>query len=178
MKSRVLASLLALILMTAASPLTPAQTNVPAQTTANAGARDWQGLSTLKPGKRILVEFKSGVRDPLEGKFISVVGSRLTLSNGGHHLGLEQRDIQRVYRLNGGWSRGKGAKVGAGIGMVVGSFIGAGIMLRAERNPAHVPSADDDGPPLAGAFLGALAGAGAGALLGGRRKGKLLYEAK
>src|SRR5207248_1073701 len=133
---------------------------------------------TLKPSKKILVEFKSGVRDPVEGKFVSAVGGRLTLSNGGYAFGLEQRDIQRVYRLKGRWSRGTLAKVGAGIGMVVGTFVGVAIEVRNEERPGHVPSADDDGPAIAGAFLGTLAGAGAGALLGGKRKGQLLYEAK
>jgi len=179
MKSKTLAAtLLALILTLTASPLAATQTTALAQTTASAGGRDWQGLSTLKPGKKILVEFKSGVGDPVEGRFVSAVGSRLTLKRDGIPVGLEQRDIQSVYRLKGRWSRGTLAKVGAGIGMVVGTFVGVAIEVRNEERPGHVPSADDDGPAIAGAFLGTLAGAGAGALLGGKRKGQLLYEAK
>lgn len=165
MKSK-LPLLLALILALAAPPGALAQTSPPAQ--------DWQGLRGLKLGKRILVELKTG--DPLEGEFRGVMGGTLNLSAEGNTYNLRQQDVRRVYRLKGRWSRGKAAGVGAVIGLVAGSFVGAGVMVGNEREPGHVPSADDTGPLAAGASLGTLAGAGVGALLGGRRRGQLLYE--
>lgn len=170
MKSKLPAALLASVLALAASPAAPAQTRAPSN------AQDWQGLRGLKPGKRILVELRSGAA--VEGEFDGVTGDTLNLSADGNTYDLVQSDIRRVYRLKGRWSRGKAARVGAGIGMVVGTVIGVRAMVRAEQDPAHVPSADDTGPPAAGMILGTLAGAGAGALLGGRRRGELLYDGK
>lgn len=173
MKSRVPASLLALILLLTTSIVAPAQTT--AQPAANTTAQDWQGLRNLKPGKKVLVETNIGT---VEGKFISAVGSKLSLSDDGYTFSLEQRDIKRIYRLKSRWSRRMGARVGAGIGMVVGTFVGAGRMVRLEEAAGHVPSDADTAPVFAGFFLGTLTGAGVGALLGGKRKGELLYEAK
>jgi hypothetical protein len=178
MKSKVLALLLALILMAAATPADLAQTNNSGQQTTSPSAQDWQGLRDLKPGEKILVEFKSSIGDPVEGKFISASGSKLTLSDDGYQLSLEQRDIQSVYQLKGRWSRSKTAKIGAGIGMVIGTIIGVGRELRLEEEVGHVPSQADTTPTFAGLFIGTFVGAGLGALVGGKRKGKLLYEAK
>ena len=177
MKSKVLASLLALILVMTTS-VALAQTNNSGQASTNVNVQDWQGLRELKPGKKILVEFKSGIGDPVEGKFVSAIGSKLFLSDDGYPLSLEQRDIQRVYHLKGRWSRDKAAGIGAGIGMVVGTMIGVERGIRAEGKVGHVPSEADTAPAFAGFFIGTFAGAGLGALLGGKRKGKLLYEAK
>ena len=174
MKSQVLASLLVLILVPTASPAALTQTGSPGQPATMTNAPDWQGLSNLKPGKRVLVEFKNG--STVDGKFVNAVGSRLTLTADGSTYILEQRDIRRVYGLKGKWSRDRAVGIGAGIGLVVGAFIGSVRMDRAEKEPGHVPSADDTGPLAAGASIGALAGAGA--LLGGKRRGKLLYESK
>jgi hypothetical protein len=175
MKSK-LPPLLALILVLAAPPVALARAGAQAGPAAGPPAQDWQGLRGLKHGTRILVEFKAG--DPLEGKFMGVTGGTLNLSADGATYTLQQHEIRRVYRLKGRWSRGKAAGVGAVIGMVAGTFVGAGVMIRNEREPGHVPSADDTGPLAAGASLGTLAGAGVGALLGGRRRGRLLYEEK
>jgi hypothetical protein len=70
------------------------------------------------------------------------------------------------------------AKVGAGVGMLVGTFVGAARGVELEREPGHVNSEKDTLPATAGFFIGTAAGAGIGALVGGKRKGKLLYEAK
>jgi hypothetical protein len=177
MKTKLLAPLLASILALTQTPFTTAQANDPTTTKTDAIAQDWQGLRDLKPGKKILIEFKPGVSYPVEGKFASVEGDRLYLS-GEYPTSFEQRDIQRVYRLKGRWSRGKAARIGAGIGLVVGTFIGAGVGIRAEGQPGHIPSEADTAPAFAGFFIGGLVGAGLGALGGGKRKGELLYEAK
>jgi hypothetical protein len=177
MRTHVIAPLLTLTLLLTIPPAALAQTNNSGQTATNANAQDWQGLSTLKTGKKVLVEFKTG--GTVDGKFVSVVGSILTLSSDGNTYTLEQRDIHRVYSLKGRWSRSKAARVGAGIGMLVGTFVGVGRMVRAESEPGFTPSGHaDTAPAFAGFGIGTLAGAGAGALLGGKRKGKLLYEAR
>ena len=178
MKTKALAAPLISILVLTASPVTLAQTNVSTQSATNVGLSDWQGLSDLKPGKKVLVEFKSGIGDPVERKFVSVSGSTLIVSDSGYQFRLEQRDIQRVYRLKGRWSRSTTARIGAGIGMVAGTVIGVKRMLRAEEDRTTPPSDADTGPAFAGFLIGSVAGAGIGALLGGKRKGKLLYEAK
>lgn len=169
MKSRVPASLLALILMLTAAPVIPAQTNNSGQTPPNTTVQDWQGLRDLKSGKKILVEFKSG--NTLDGKLVSIAGSTLTLSGGGNVYSLEQRDIQRVYRLKGRWSRAKAARIGA---VILG---GVGLLIGTDKD-VRSSSPEPGAAAYAGLFGGALAGAGLGAMLGGKRKSKLLYEAK
>jgi|ERR1044071_1464613 small nuclear ribonucleoprotein (snRNP)-like protein len=176
MKSRVLASLLALALVLATSPVVPAQTINSAQTAVSATPQDWQGLRDLKPGKKVLVEFKGG--NTLDGKLVSITGSTLTVSGDGNVYSVEQRDIQRVYRLKGRWSRKTTSRIGLAIGLVGGAIIGGRAMDRLERNPNRIPSDADEIPFIAGLGIGTFAGAGLGWLLGGRRKSKLLYEAK
>lgn len=171
MRSRVLALLLALILgQTAAPARALAQAGNSGQSATNINAQDWQGLSDLQPGKKILVEFKTGIGEPVEGKFISAIGSKLTLSKDGDRISLERRDIQRVYRLKSRWTREKAASVGTGIGMVAGAMIGAAVVAFKETRTSDAA--------YGGVFLGMFAGMGLGALLGGKRKGQLLYEAK
>jgi hypothetical protein len=153
-----------------------AQTNNSGQLATYIQVQDWQGLRDIEPGKKILIEFKTGGK--VDGKLVNLVGSTLSLSDDGDIYILEQSDIQRVYRLKGRWSREKVARIGAGIGMVVGTLVGAGKMVRAEEEVGHISSSKDTAPLFGGGFIGALAGAGLGALLGGKRKGELLYEAK
>ena len=175
MKSRVLASLLAFTLVLTSSPLAPAQTIASGQAT-NSTVQDWQGLRDIKQGKKVLVQFKSG--GTIDGKVVSLVGSTLTLSGGGNTYTLEQRDIQRVFQMKGGWSRKTTLRIGAIVGLVGGTIIGGRAMTRLERNPNRIPSDADEIPMIAGIGIGTFVGAGVGWLLGGKRKGKLLYEAK
>ena len=175
MKSRVLASLLALTLLLTASPAVPAQTNSSGQPATSINVQDWQDLEDIKPGKKILVELKTNIGDPIEGKFVSAVGTKLTLTSDGYTRSLERRDIQSVYHLKGRWSRGKTGR----IGMVVGAVVG-GLLDNTVINPMDRPvtPTDDGTPSVGGVILGGLAGAGVGRLFGGKRKGKLLYEAQ
>lgn len=172
MKRR-LAILLALVLL--ASPVVPAQTNGSAESTTTANAEDWQDLKNLKPGKKIMVEFKPNVSAPVEGKFISAIGSRLTLTSDGRSRSFEQRDIQSVYRLKGRWSRATKRRIGMAIGAVLGLVIDNAFINPIDR---PVTATDDGTPSVGGLVVGGLAGAGIGHLLGSNRKGKLLYEAK
>jgi hypothetical protein len=169
MKSRVTALLLASILLPTASPVALAQTSNTGQTALNVNTQDWQGLRDLKPGKKIVVEFKLGIGESVEGKFVSAIGSKLTLTGDGYTRSLEQRDIQRVYRLKGRWTRDRAAGIGAGIGLLAGAAIGGAIVVFKETDTAA---------SYEGAFLGLLGGLGLGALLGGKRNGQLLYESK
>ena len=178
MKYKFVPPLLAFILVLTTTPISTAQTTNSAQSAAQTNASDWQGLRNLKRGKQILIEYKSRVGGTLECTFVSVAGTKLTVSAGGSEAMIEQGDIQRVYRLNGKWSRSKMAIVGAVIGMVVGAFVGAGRTLQLEQEVGHVNSDRDTAPLAAGFVIGTAAGAGIGELVGGKRKGKLLYEAK
>ena len=177
MKRTMLAPFLASILFLTPPPAVLPQTTASRQTAAPATAHDWQRLKNFKPGKQILVELKSGLGDPIEAKFISAVGTTLTLTLDVVPFTVEQQDIQRVYRLTG-WSRNKMAKIGAGVGMATGTMIGVHKAIQAERRPNHVSTEADRLPGVIGFFVGSLAGAGIGALLGGKRKGELLYQAK
>ena len=168
MRSRILLLLLALVLGQAAPP--------PARAQSNNTAQDWQDLQDLKPGKRILVKFKPNIGDEVDGDFVSAIGTKLTLSSSGYTRSLEQRDIQSVYRLNGRWSRGKAARVGMVVGAVVGGVLDASVINPIDR--PVVPGKDDGTPSLGGVIFGGLAGAGSGWLLGGKRIGKLLYDAQ
>ena len=172
MTSKSLASFLVCVMILTAPPIRKSQTTNPDP------SPNWQGLQNLKRGKKIFIEYKRNVGGSLECKFVRVAGSVLTVSNGKSQATIDQRDIQSVYRLNGRWSRSTMVKIGAGIGMIVGTLVGAGRGLSLEREPGHIGSEQDEVPAIAGFVIGAAAGAGLGALVGGKRKGKLLYDAK
>ena len=178
MTSKSLATFLAFILILATATVSECQTKHPDQLTKQTNVSDWQGLQTLKRGQKIFIEYNSNVGGSLECKFVSVAGSLLTVSDGNSQATIDQSDIQRVYRLNGRWSRSTMVKIGAGIGMIVGTFVGASRGLSFEREPGHIASEQDEVPAIAGFVIGAAAGAGLGAVVGGKRKGKLLYDAK
>ena len=173
MNSKFLTPLLTLALILTPAPIVTAQ-----GTNTSRMPSDWQAMQTLKPGKQILIEYKTNVGGSLECKFVGINGPRLTVSASGIQTTIEQADIQSIYRLKGKWSRGKMAKVGAGIGMLVGSFAGAARGVAIENAPGHINSEKDTFPAFAGFFIGTAAGAGLGALIGGRRKGNLLYQAR
>lgn len=178
MTSKSLATLLACILILTTAHIGECQTKNADQLTKQTEVSAWQGLQNLKRGKRIFIEYKSNVGGSLECKFVRVEGSLLIVSDGNSQATIDQRDIQRVYGLNGRWSRSTMVKIGAGIGMIVGAFIGAGRGLSLEQERGHIGSEQDEVPAMAGFVIGAAAGAGLGTLVGGKRKGKLLYEAK
>jgi hypothetical protein len=174
-KSRLLALLLVLALMPAAQTVALAQTNDPAQSAAANDAQDWQDLNDLKPGKQILVVFKPNIGDAVEAKFVSAIGTKLTIKSHGYTRSLEQRDIQSVYRLKGSLSRRAAGRIGMVVGLLVGAYLDTTVITP----PGRPVTATDDGTPgFAGAIFGALIGNGVGRLLGGKRKGKLLYDAK
>lgn len=174
MKNRALAQVFVLVLALTVSPFALAQGSYNGQSTTT--NFDWQGLNNLKAGKKVLVELKSG--GAITGKFVSAIGGRLTLSDDGDNFDIEQRDIDRIYRSKGGWSRRRTMIIGSIVGLFVGEGIGMKKVFELERDKNRIPSDADEIPAIAGAAIGMAAGAGVGALLGGKRKGKLLYEAR
>ena len=174
MKRKLLAVSLALVLFSTVAPVGLAQTQDSKQATTD--AQDWQGLDGLKPGTKILIEFKGGRREPTIAKLFAVRGRSLIVLQNDTQFSVPQGDIQRIY-LKGKWSRDRTAKIGAGIGIVVGLAIGFSRTLEIENTVRPNPSVSDLNPAFSGFFLGALAGAGVGALLG-KNRGKLLYEAR
>jgi hypothetical protein len=177
MTRKVLASILALILLLTISPTVIPQTKPP-QSTPAPTAQDWQQLTILKPGTEILIEFKGGLRDPFQANFSSAYDDELLVRVDELPIIFKQRDIQRVYSLKGKRSRSETAKIGAGIGMVAGTLIAVKIVADREAKSCGSRGGACLTPVFAGLFIGSLAGAGVGALLGGKRKDKLLYEAR
>jgi len=173
MNSKVLSHLLAVILALTTSPLANAQVVNPARS-----VEDWQGLQALKRGKKILVEYKSNRGSSFECKFVNINGTKLVVSSNGYQATLEQADIERVYELSGRWSRSRMAAIGAGVGLIVGTAVGSSIAVNLEQEVGHVNSEQDTFPAVAGFAIGTAAGAGIGALVGGKRRGKLIYQAK
>src|ERR1043166_2964784 len=109
MTSKSLESFLVFVVILTAPPIRRSQTTNPDQSS------NWQGLQNLKRGKKIFIEYKSNVGGSLECKFVRVAGSVLTVSDGKSQATIDECDIQRVYRLNGRWSRSTMVKIGAGI---------------------------------------------------------------
>ena len=168
MKRKLLSVALALVLLSTATPAAFTQTQPTSDT------KDWQGLDGLKPRTKILIDFKGGRRDPTLVEFFAIDEADLIVLQAGVQFHVPQRDIQRV-SLQPKWTRSRMTKLGAGIGIIVGLAIGAKRTVDLEN--AH-PSLADPSPAYGGFLIGALAGATAGALIGGKHKGKILYEAK
>lgn len=129
----------------------------------------WAAVEALSAGDKLRVETKSG--EHMEGKYMELSDSALTLSRKGRTLGLNRTDIRRIYRLGGG-SRLKSALIGTG----VGAGAGVGVALAAlgatggsDETPAFIAIVS-----LLGAGIGAVAGAAAGK--GAKRT--LIYESR
>ena len=133
-----------------------------AQYPGDPNKKDWQGLIHLKPSTRVLVQTKRGAE--IDGKFRALIDDKMILSVDGELHTIDQGDLQKVYVLKARWSRETTAITGWGIGLV----IGAGVARKTSQSI---------GTAVIATTAGALAGGGFGALLGGNRKGKLLYEA-
>lgn len=170
-----LAVVLTLTMMLTAPPVARSQTPQPEQSTRNEKVQDWQGMYGVMPGTKLLVELKSGRKG--EGKVVSLARNELSLIADRHIYTFEQSGIQRIYGFKGR-SRSRTARIGMGIGIVLGTFISVRRSIENERKGAPVSPNNDGTPSFAGFVIGALAGAGVGSLFGGKRKKELLYEAK
>ena len=168
MKRKLLSVSLALVLLSAATPVALTQTQ------ANNGPQDWQGLKSVKLHTMILIEFKAGKRDPTLAEFFMIDDDSLYVLQDGVRFRVFQRDIQRV-SLPDKWSRRNMAKAGAAVGVVAGLFVGIKVMV--DQESSHPRGDAAPAPAVGGMLIGGLAGAGVGALIG-KRRGKLLYEAK
>ena len=167
MKRKVLA--LILILPLAAAPAAFTQTK--SRTPSTTSTQQWQDLELLRPGTKILIEFKGGLRDPVECYFMNVTGTALTVSQDTYQVRLDQHDIQRIFLVKNKISRDTAVDAGMAIGMVTGTVIGVHRSISSHKSLASA---------FVGFFIGTAAGAGAGALIAGMQstKGKLLYDAK
>ena len=174
MTKRVLASLLLLGVTFMIPPFAQGQTDSP-----QSSVQDWQGLRNLKSG-RLRVETKQG--KVIDANFVEVTGTKLTLSYGFNFLSVEQRDLQRVYFQKVGSSRKKraiiGAVVGGIVGLVIGAKVGAGIDARETRPPFEDALTPGGATAIYSMLGGAALGYGIGHLVGGKGKGKLIYQSK
>ena len=176
MTKRVLASLLLLGVTFMIPPFAQGQTDSP-----QSSVQDWQGLRNLKSG-RLRVETKQG--KVIDANFVEITGTKLTLSYGFNFLSVEQHDLQRVYLQKTGSSRKKkaiiGAIVGGIVGLVIGAKVGVGIDARErEKGPPFQDALTPGGATAIYSMLGGAAvGYGIGHLVGGKGKGKLIYQSK
>jgi hypothetical protein len=168
MKRKLLSLSLALVLLSTASHVAFSQTQ------ATSDPQDWQGMDGLKPRTRIMIEFKGARRDPTLVEFFAIDAASLIVLQAGVQFHVPQRDIQRVSLLPK-WSRSRMTKLGSGIGILVGLAIGAKRTVDLENSR---PSLADPSPAYGGFLIGALAGATVGALIGGKHRGKVVYESK
>jgi hypothetical protein len=140
--------------------------------------QDWQRLPTIKPPKKILIETKDG--EEIEGNFVGINGSKLTVAYGIAVRSLEQRDIQRVYVPKGSESRKKaviGAIIGGFAGMLIGGKIGSDIDAK-DTPPLQDAPTTGMAVAIYSTIGGAAAGYGIGHAIGRKRIGKVLYESK
>lgn len=174
MTKKLLASLLMLTFALAIQPVALGQTNFALQQPV----QDWQGLRDLRPPKKILIETKDG--EEIEGNFVGINGSKLTVAYGIAVRSLEQRDIDRVYVPKGSESRKKaviGAVIGGIAGLVIGSKIGYAVDA---KDTPPLQDAPTTGMSIAIGMTagGVAAGYGIGHAIGRKRIGKVLYESK
>lgn len=167
MKNQQLSFRAALCLIISLAMLNSATTSVYAQT-ADA---NWTRLNTLQLGAKIEVETTAGKR--IKARFRSVSSALLTVSKDKRTIEFSRNEIKNIYRLERGGA-GRGAVVGAAIGGGAGAAIGI-IGIAAQDG-------DDDGASIIAGLFFAGVGAGVGALTGALIKGKskkiLIYEAK
>ena len=166
MKNQRTAFRIALCLIISLAMLSPA-TTIYAQTADD----NWTRLNTLQLGTKIEIETIGGKR--IKARFRSVTESLLTLSKDKRTLELSRNEVKNIYRIERGGA-GRGAVIGAAIGGGTGAAIGV-IGVAAQDG-------DDDGASvIAALFLGGI-GTGIGALTGALIKGKskkiLIYEAR
>jgi hypothetical protein len=129
----------------------------------------WKILQQLSPsGQLILVKTRSG--KSFKGQLQRVTDSALELSMDGKNVAFESAEVSRVYVLRGR-QLGKGALIGAGIGIAGGATIGA----IAGRGKNFIFDQKDI------AAMGAAAGLALGSITGlvigaSKHKKELVYE--
>lgn len=160
MKRRILAAGLAFILSYASSSAAALAQASNARATAG-----WSALAALSTGEKLIAQLKNG--ETIEGKFVGVTDSELTLYRGNLRIRLARADISRIYSLRGR-SRSSSVLLGAGIGGAAGAGAGAAASASSENgNGALIP-------------LFSAIGAGLGALIcvfaGNRQERVLIYE--
>lgn len=158
MKTRLFSLLLAGVLFIAPLALVQAQGSL----------HDWSVVQAVGTDERLIVKQKDG--KTVEGKMIEASETNLSLSRNGKVVNISRANIQQIHHSKGKAAKGKWALIGAGIGGAAGAGIGS----------AKAHSIIDDGEiyVVAGAVIGAGAGAVGGLLFGAsRRKRELIYTA-
>jgi hypothetical protein len=160
MKTKLFPMLLAGMLLLAQSQFAFAQ--------AQKSLHDWSSVQAIGADERLIVRQKDG--KTLGGKMIEATDTNLTLSRNGKVVNISRDSIQQIEHSRGKAAKGKWALIGTGIGAAAGAGIGG----------AKASSVLDDGEiyTLAGAVIGAGAGAVGGVLFGAsRRQRELIYTA-
>ena len=157
MKAKFFSLLLAVTLLTAHSSLVQAQGSL----------QSWASVQAMASDERLIVKQKDG--KTIEGKMIEANDTNLSLSRNGKVVNISRDSIYQVHHSKGKAAKGKWAGIGTAIGAGTGAGIG-GLKTR---------DSFDDGEiyVVAGAVIGAGAGAVGGLLFGAsRRSRELIYQ--
>lgn len=158
MKTKLFSLLLAGMLFVAPVALVQAQGSL----------HDWSVVQAVATDERLIVKQKDGTT--VEGRMIEASETNLTLSRGSKVINIPRDRIQQIQHSKGKAAKGKWAAIGAGVGAAAGAGIGG----------AKASTILDDGEIyiVAGAVIGAGAGAVGGLLFGeSRRRRELIYQA-
>jgi len=135
---------------------------------AQTSGGNWSAVQAIATDERLIVKQKDG--KTIAGKMIEANENNLTLSRNNKVVNISRDSIQQVQQVRGKAAKAKWALIGAGIGGAAGAGIGG----------AKASSIIDDGEiyVVAGAVIGAGAGAVGGLLFGAsRRQRSIIYEA-
>jgi hypothetical protein len=132
--------------------------------------QDWTAIEALASGVKLLMETKNGKQ--LKGNFNNASNTTIVITRKNRTETINRDDIQKIYQLSSGGSRGKSTLIGAGVGAGVGAG-GAAIALGATGG-----SDDFSGIMARGILIGAGIGAVIGLLAGNGSKRTLIYESR
>jgi len=127
-------------------------------------SNDWQAVTDLKPGTRVIVTERSGAET--KGRIRAADDNSIAIERGGKRISVSRTSIDRVYLAKRG-SVLKRALIGAAAGAGIGATIGAGVTIVTKGN----------GLEAAGGFLyGIPTGAAVGAATTGTKRGRLIFS--
>ena len=158
MKTRIFSLLVMGALLITQFPIAFAQTS----------SGNWSAVQAIGTDERLIVRQKDG--KTIEGKMIEANETNLTLSRDNKVVNISRDSIRQIQHVRGKAAKAKWALIGTGIGAAAGAGIGG----------AKASSIIDDGEiyVVAGAVIGAGAGAVGGLLFGAsRRQRTVIYEA-
>ena len=157
MKLRLTASILCLVLLS--GPVAPA-------VELAFDESDWNNLSGLRVGERIICKTKEGIT--YKGEFLAFSEEAISLRVGKRDVGLRREEVMRV-SVVGPPKRAEAAIIGAVFGFAAAAVLGVVVAGRSAESKG--------GFAVLFGTVGASAGAGVGALLSLARK-TVIYRAK